>query len=167
MSRVKTTRQDDKLTFPFFFQIIEAVLPRMKQRNYGHIVMLTSVAGSTGIKNQVPLTVSQFAVHGLFEATMEELRSGRYKSIRMTLAYIYPFVISDEMQRDIRFRVPSYFGTMRARVAARKILEGVRRNDVEVSIPKYWLWLCHLTRLMPRQAADALRDLMDTGIDFG
>lgn len=140
----------------------------MKQRNYGHIVLLTSVAGSTGIKDQTPLTVSQFAVHGLFESTMEELRSGRFtKSIKMTLAYIYPFVITDDMERDIRFRIPSYFGTMRAQDAAQRIIEGVRRNDVEVSIPKYWLWLGHLTRLMPRQAADALRDLMDTGIDFG
>lgn len=139
----------------------------MKQRNYGHIVMLTSVAGSTGIKNQTPLTVSQFAVHGLFESTMEELRSGRFKSIKMTLAYIYPFVITEEMEKDIRFRIPSYFGTMRSKDAAQKILEGVRRNDVEVSIPKYWLWLGHLTRLLPRKAADALRELLDTGIDFG
>lgn len=129
--------------------------------------MLTSVAGSTGIKNQTPLTVSQYAVHGLFESTMEDLRSGRYKAIKMTLVYIYPFVISDGMEKDIRFRMPSYFGTMRAKEAAYKIIEGVRRNDVEVSIPKYWLWLGHLTRLMPRQAADALRDLMDTGLDFG
>lgn len=139
----------------------------MKKRNRGHIVMLTSVAGSTGIKNQTPLTVSQFAVHGLFEATMEELRSARYRTIKMTLAYIYPFVITDEMEKDMRFRVPSYFGTMKAKEAAQKILVGVRRNDVEVSIPKYWLWLGHLTRLMPRRAADALRELMDTGIDFG
>lgn len=129
--------------------------------------MLTSVAGSTGIKNQTPLTVSQFAVHGLFESTMEELRSGRFKSIKMTLAYIYPFVITEEMEKDIRFRIPSYFGTMRSKDAAQKILEGVRRNDVEVSIPKYWLWLGHLTRLLPRKAADALRELLDTGIDFG
>ena len=138
----------------------------MKSRNYGHIVMLASVAGSTGIKNQIPLTVSQFAVHGLFEATMEELRSGRFKNIRMTLVYMYPFVISDELDEDIRFRVPSYFGTMKAKEAAHKILQGVRRNDVEVSIPKYWLWLSHLTRLLPRDAADGLRELMDTGIDY-
>lgn len=140
----------------------------MKQRNYGHIVMLTSVAGSTGIKNQTPLTVSQFAVHGLFESTVEELRTGRFtRSIKMTLAYIYPFVITEELERDIRFRTPGYFGTMKAKEAAQRILDGVRRNDVEVSIPKYWLWLGHVTRLLPRPAADALRDLLDTGIDFG
>lgn len=126
------------------------------------------MAGLAGIKNQMPLTVSQFAVQGLFESVTEELRASKYKkSVLMSMAFIYPFIITENMTNDIRFRIPSYFGTIKAKDAAQIIIEGVRRNDIEISIPKYWLWLGHLTRLIPRNAADKLRDLMDTGIDFG
>lgn len=34
----------------------------MHEQRRGHIVALSSVAGLTGIKDQVPLSVSQFAV---------------------------------------------------------------------------------------------------------
>ena len=43
-------------------QILQAFLPHMQEQRRGHIVALSSVAGLTGIKDQVPLSVSQFAV---------------------------------------------------------------------------------------------------------
>lgn len=139
----------------------------MKKQEHGHIVLLTSVAGLSGIKHQMPLSVSQFAVQGIFESLSEELRIARYHElIKTTIVHIYPFIVSDDLEKDIRLRIPSYFGRIRAQDAAKKIL-GVRRNFIEISIPSYLLYIGHAIRLLPRHSIFMLRELLDTGVDFG
>jgi all-trans-retinol dehydrogenase (NAD+) len=140
----------------------------MKKINRGHLVFLTSVAGLSSARHQTPLSVCQFAVQGLFESVAEELRMTRHKDfINVSIAHIYPFIISDDLQNDIRWRIPSYFGTIRAIDAAKQILDGVRRNQIEISVPKHFLYLGHVLRMLPRQSTILLRELLDTGVDFG
>lgn len=140
----------------------------MRKKQHGHIILLTSVAGLSGNKHQMPLSVSQFAVQGIFESLTEDNRISRYQNtILATLVHIYPFIISEDLADDIRLRIPSYFGVIKATKAAQQIIEGVRRNYMEVSIPGYLLYLGHVLRLLPRRAIFMLRDLLDTGVNFG
>jgi short-subunit dehydrogenase len=77
----------------------------MQEKKHGHIVMLTSVAGLTGIKDLVPLSTAQFAVQGLAESLTEELRN--YKpsgDVKLTLVHIYPFIVDKEMSKHIQLR---------------------------------------------------------------
>ncbi|ETN59918.1 dehydrogenase/reductase SDR family member 8 [Anopheles darlingi] len=149
------------------FLLLEAVLPKMKKVSHGHIVFLTSVAGVSGLKHQMPLAVSQFAVQGLYESTLEELRiEKRLHTIHTTLVHIYPFIITDHCLNDIRLRISSAFGRIKSDDAAQRIIAGVRRNDLEISIPGYLLFLSHLLRLLPRRATLLLRELIDTGLDL-
>ncbi|XP_065095575.1 17-beta-hydroxysteroid dehydrogenase 13-like isoform X2 [Ochlerotatus camptorhynchus] len=149
------------------FWLLEAILPKMKRNNHGHIVFLTSVAGLSGVKHQTPLSVAQFAVQGLFESVLDELRIEKFlKTIPISLVHLYPFVLTENCRNDIRMRIPSAFGTIRSEDAARKIIDGVRRNELEISIPKYCLTLCHVFKLLPRRATLLLRELFDTGVDF-
>jgi short-subunit dehydrogenase len=90
---------------PLHLQILQAFLPSMQRRRHGHIVMLTSVAGLTGINNLVPLSTAQFAVQGLAESLIEELRN--YKpsgDVKLTLVHIYPFIVDKEMSTNIQLR---------------------------------------------------------------
>lgn len=64
------------------------------------------------------------------------------------------------------YRIPSYFGTISPSAAAKSILESVRRNYPEASVPKHLLYLGHLLRVLPRKATVLIRDLLDTGVDF-
>lgn len=138
----------------------------MKRNNHGHIVFLTSVAGLSGVKHQTPLSVSQFAVQGLFESVLDELRIEKFlKTISISLVHLYPFVLTENCRNDIRMRIPSAFGTIRSEDAARKIIDGVCRNQLEISIPKYCLTLCQVFKLLPRRATLLLRELFDTGVD--
>jgi all-trans-retinol dehydrogenase (NAD+) len=54
--------------------MFQAFLPRMMEKNRGHIVALSSIAGIIGFKNLVPYCGSKFAVRGMMEAMSEELR---------------------------------------------------------------------------------------------
>jgi short-subunit dehydrogenase len=77
----------------------------MQEKKHGHIVMLTSVAGLTGISDLLPLSASQFAVQGLAESLTEELRN--YKpsgDVKLTLVHIYPFIVEREMSTHIQLR---------------------------------------------------------------
>ncbi|CAB3240178.1 unnamed protein product [Arctia plantaginis] len=152
------------LTLTSYFWFIENFVPEMKTKNHGHIVALTSVAGLSYIKDQMPLSVAQFAVQGLAESLTEELRINKIDGVRVTLAHIYPFIVNDE--NELRLKIPSYFGTITPSQAASSILDGVRRNYSEASVPKYLLYLGHVLRILPRKATVLIRDLLDTGVDF-
>ena len=43
-------------------------------------------------------------------------------------------------------RIPSYFGRIQADEAAKRILDGVRKNYAEFSVPGYLLYLEHILR---------------------
>ncbi|KAL4721352.1 hypothetical protein ACJJTC_004002 [Scirpophaga incertulas] len=153
------------LTLTSYFWLIDQFMPDMKKKNHGHIVALTSVAGLSYIKDQMPLSVAQFAVQGLAESLMEDLRINKIDGVHVTLIHIYPFIISDD-NTDLRLRIPSYFGTITSSQAATSILESVRRNYPEASVPKHLLYLGHLLRILPKKATVLIRDLLDTGVDF-
>ncbi|XP_033334958.1 17-beta-hydroxysteroid dehydrogenase 13 isoform X2 [Megalopta genalis] len=158
------------LTIISYFWLLEKILPSMKSKNKGHIVFLSSVAGlssaTTEHSSRVLLSAAQFAIQGLAESLHTELRHSNCDVI-VTLVHIYPFIIDAESARDIRSRIPSFLGTMPAAEAAQKILDGVRRNYVEFSIPGYLLYLKHILRILPKSASFMLRDFLDTGVDFG
>nr|CAD7601059.1 unnamed protein product [Timema genevievae] len=86
-------------------KILESFLPSMIDGNNGHILALSSVAGLTGVKNQAALCASQFAVQGLVESLAEELRVNRCNGIHITLAHIYPLVVSHQLTSKTPVRI--------------------------------------------------------------
>lgn len=56
------------------FWIFEAFLPYMKEKNRGHLISISSIAGMIGSSNVVPYSATKFAVRGMMEALFEELR---------------------------------------------------------------------------------------------
>lgn len=78
----------------------------MQHAGKGHITILSSVAGlSTGVSGgtRVPLSTAQFAVQGLAESLLMELRHLN-RNIIITLVHVYPFIIGTEVAKDLRFR---------------------------------------------------------------
>ncbi|VVD02515.1 unnamed protein product [Leptidea sinapis] len=152
------------LTLTSYFWLIDQYMPQMKAKNHGHIVALTSVAGLSYLKDQMPLSVAQFAVQGLAESLMEDLRVNKVNGVHVTLTHIYPFIVEENSQ--LRLKISSFFGSITPEKAAASILDSVRRNYPEASIPKHFLYLGHLLRILPRKATVLIRDLLDTGVDF-
>lgn len=57
------------------YWLFQAFLPKMMEKNEGHIVALSSIAGVVGLNNLVPYCGTKFAVRGSMEALSEEIRA--------------------------------------------------------------------------------------------
>lgn len=78
----------------------------MEVARRGHIVLLSSVAGLSGVvtgANRIPLITAQFAVQGLAESLQTEFRHLN-SNILLSLVHIYPFIVGAEVVKNIRFR---------------------------------------------------------------
>jgi short-subunit dehydrogenase len=79
--------------------MLEAFLPTMIQKNHGHVVAISSMAGIMGIPNLVPYCGSKYAVRGLMEALGEELRKTDVK-----FTSILPFIVDTGLCKKPRTR---------------------------------------------------------------
>lgn len=57
--------------------MIQAFLPTMIKRNKGHIASMSSMAGLMGLRNIVPYCGTKYAVRGIMEALLVELRQDK------------------------------------------------------------------------------------------
>lgn len=73
------------------FWMFEAFLPKMMEKNRGHIVAMSSMAGVLGFKNLVPYCGSKFAVRGIMEGLLEELRCKNKTGISGTIVFPYEY----------------------------------------------------------------------------
>lgn len=66
----------------YCFQMLQTFLPSMIEKNHGHVVALSSIAGLGGLPNLVPYCASKFAVRGkfsyVFGVTCERIYDGKY-----------------------------------------------------------------------------------------
>lgn len=162
-----TVKNTIDMSVTSYFYLLDSILPRMKSNMKGHIVFLTSTAGRNKFQHRHALTVSQFAVQGLFESIVDELRISRLSSkIKTTLVHIFPMIVNETHENDIQFRTPGFFGSIRAEIAAEKVLDSVMKNKSEISIPGYCLMASRLFKIVPKNIIFLLRDYLDTGIEF-
>lgn len=139
----------------------------MKSNGKGHIIFLTSVAVITGFSQQLAVNVSQFAVQGLYESVVEELRVAKLDNvIKTTLVHIYPFIVNARLNNALSLRLPGFFGSIRDDKAADRIVNAVRKNKTEISIPSYGLTLSNFLKLFPRTIVHLVRNFLDAGLDI-
>lgn len=113
---------------------IRAVLPGMLARRRGHLVNVASIAARIGSRNHALYCASKFALAGVSESLSYELAG---TGVGITL--VNPGVI------DTPFFAHASFATFPARARARAIpaervaaaiLDGVRRERFEVTVPR-------------------------------
>lgn len=146
------------------FWTLEAFLPDMLEKNRGHIVALSSMAGVMGVPNLVPYCASKFAVRGMMEALREEVRTATADS-NVKFTSIYPFIVDTGLCHKPRTRFPSLLGIVKPKSAAKAIMTAMRRDQVEASIPGSLYHLNNVLRLLPFKAAMLFRDFMDSGVE--
>ncbi|XP_055613476.1 short-chain dehydrogenase/reductase family 16C member 6 isoform X4 [Uranotaenia lowii] len=146
------------------FWMLQTYLPDMIQKNRGHIVALSSIAGLVGLNNLVPYCGSKYAVRGIMEALFEEIRQDPRKP-QIFLTSVYPYMVDTGLCKKPHMRFQNLMRLVKPEEAAAAIIEGQRRRQEDVSIPKYLLYLNTFVRMFPLKAANLLRDFLDSGVE--
>lgn len=144
----------------------QAFLPSMIQKNHGHIVALSSMAGLLGLANVVPYCASKFAVRGLMEAMHEEIRAlSEAKTSNINFTTIYPYMVDTGLCKKPKIRFPSIMALVSPKEAVVEIVKAQRRNIKELSIPACWLYINYFLRCMPMPNMYAVIDFLDSGVE--
>ncbi|XP_055709796.1 epidermal retinol dehydrogenase 2-like isoform X2 [Phlebotomus papatasi] len=143
------------------FWIFEAFLPQMIEKNRGHLVSISSVAGLIGAANLVPYCASKFAVRGMMEALFEELRENKIP-IKLTVAY--PYMVDTGLCKSPKMRFPSAMALLTPKAAATSIIEAHRQGLVEATIPRYIGYLNRFFRNYPVNCQLMVKDFFETGV---
>jgi short-subunit dehydrogenase len=128
------------------------VLPHMRERGRGHIVIVSSMNAKKGLPLDAPYVAAKFAISGLVEVLRQELHgSGIYVST------IFPGRVATPMTASID--VPWISSKIRPETVARSIVRAIRSRRPEVILPPQALGLHYLNTLSPRIADWAVRFL--------
>lgn len=112
------------------FWTLKSFLPRMIERNHGHVVTIASGAGLFGMPRLVDYCTSKFAAVGMSEALMMELRLRKKNNVHVTT--ICPFYIDTGMFKGVE---SSIIPIIKPDDAVASIMDAVLKNKTHVVIP--------------------------------
>ncbi|XP_020289483.1 short-chain dehydrogenase/reductase family 16C member 6-like isoform X2 [Pseudomyrmex gracilis] len=147
------------------FWMLQAFLPSMIEKNHGHIVALSSLAGLSGIPNLVPYCASKFAVRGLMESISEELRTATKGKSLIKFTTIYPYMVDTGLCKKPKIRFPNAVPLVSPGEAASQIIRAQRTDHREKTVPSYWLSLTVIGRMLPDSAVQSALDFAECGVD--
>ncbi|CAG9801681.1 unnamed protein product [Chironomus riparius] len=145
--------------------MFQAFLPRMIEKNRGHIVALSSIAGIVGFKNLVPYCGSKFAVRGMMEALCEELRLYSDGNSKIKFTTVYPYMVDTGLCKRVKIRFENFLKLLKPSEVAAAIVSAQRRGIVELTVPRYMFFLNSFLRNFPTTASAYVRDFFDSGIE--
>jgi short-subunit dehydrogenase len=125
----------------------KAVLPLMLARRSGHIVNVGSIAGRLGTGHHTHYCATKFAMTGFTESLWYELQG---TGVGITL--VNPGVIDTELfdhESFANFPAANRARMIPVRVLTEAILEAIRRNRPEITVPRYFALGTLLRHLLP------------------
>ncbi|XP_063709077.1 estradiol 17-beta-dehydrogenase 11-like [Culicoides brevitarsis] len=126
------------------FWTTRVFLPGMKERKRGHIVAVSSATALLGAPKLHAYTASKFAVRGFMEALKVDLSvEGHSDYIHQTTAYPW-WIETREYVNQFTEQVFKYCFKLKPEYVAKMIVEGVMRNERDVTIPGALFYLGYL-----------------------
>lgn len=121
--------------------VLNAVLPTLRQRGHGDIVLTASVAGYRGLPRAAPYNASKAALISLAESLQPEL-AAEGVGIRL----INPGFVRTALTDKNPFEMPFL---MEPEAAARRIADGLDGRGFEIAFPRRLVCLLKLLRCLP------------------
>ncbi|WP_246272901.1 SDR family NAD(P)-dependent oxidoreductase [Oricola thermophila] len=122
---------------------LAALVPRMRERGSGHIVIVASVAGYRGLPRSAAYGPTKAALINLAETLKSELAP-----LGITVSLVNPGFIDTPMTRENPFPMP---GLMPAPAAARALLDGLEKRQYEIIFPRGFVRAVKLLRILPNR----------------
>lgn len=144
------------------FWVTKAFLPRMVERNAGHVVNIASSAGFVGASKLSDYSASKFAAVGFDEALRNELRRIAPK-VRTTV--VCPYFIDTGMFAGAKTRFSSLLPILKEEDVAKAVVEAVKKDRARLLMPKM-VYLVPPLRLLPVRVFDAIGDLLGVNVSM-
>ncbi|KAK5641610.1 hypothetical protein RI129_010157 [Pyrocoelia pectoralis] len=123
---------------------IKAFLGDMLKRRKGHIVTVGSLTGMLGTYKCTDYSATKYALHGLHESLVIELKTHGHDNINITL--INPFFINTGMFAGCK---PRTLPMLEPKDVARRIVTAIRREETFVTIPASYRFLIPIKYYVP------------------
>jgi short-subunit dehydrogenase len=148
---------------------IRAFYPSLEQQEEGHIVNVSSINGLVSTSNRAPYCASKFAVRGLTEVLIQETLGSK---IRVTS--VLPGLVATKIAlhadgwectstQQFCYLIQQKVAPTTANSAARKIVNGIRKNKKRVLIGPDAIVLDLLYRLFPTMALKLIHKVATLG----
>lgn len=137
------------------FWTYKAFLPDMIAANHGHIVTISSLAGSSGMNYLSDYCASKSAASNLHESVYFELKDANATGIKMTL--VAPFFVNTGLFEGAD---GGYFSLLTTEYVADNIISSVQCNQEVAIIPGYFTPILMLKALMPLPAYSVFFELL-------
>jgi NAD(P)-dependent dehydrogenase (short-subunit alcohol dehydrogenase family) len=126
--------------------VIDAVLPGMRERRRGHIAALSSLASYRGLPRMAGYCASKAGVNALLEGLRVELRP-----TGVAVSIVCPGWVRTPMTAKLNLQG---IVMMEVEEAARRIVAGLRARRPFVAFPAGLVWQVRLLRYLPRAVSD-------------
>jgi len=120
---------------------LDALLPRLRSRRRGQVLITASVSGYRGLPLAAPYSASKAALINLAEALQPELAND---GVRMRV--INPGFVDTPLTRKNRFAMPFLIS---AEQAAARVVDKLEGGGFEIAFPRRFAWLLKLLRCLP------------------
>ena len=125
---------------------IKEVLPSMVEKQSGHILNISSVAGKIGTPNMASYCATKFALIGLSESLYHELRP-----MGIHVSVICPGPVRTKFRLlfdDLAPAAPGFL-ILKAEEVSHAVIRAIERKKFEVVIPLWLALACFFKGLMP------------------
>ena len=127
-----------------------AVVPQMLERRQGHLVAVSSIAGTTPLPTRPAYVASKAAVNFYVESLRLELEP---RGITTTL--VLPGYVESDMTAGNKHKMPYFW---KAERAAKRIADVIEKKQHWVAFPWQLHWMIRMSKALPKAIRDnALR----------
>lgn len=120
---------------------VREFLPKMIEKNHGHIVTIASVAGFIGVNGLADYCASKFGAVGFDESLRMELNQLK-TNVKTTC--ICPFFINTGMFDGVQSKVPWLLPILSEQYASNRIVNAILQEEKVMLMP----WSCNLIQLL-------------------
>jgi NAD(P)-dependent dehydrogenase (short-subunit alcohol dehydrogenase family) len=132
--------QHDRVNYQGALQVLSAVLPGMLAQQQGHISLISSVAGWSGLPNGLAYGPTKAAMTNLAETLYMDLQDQG-----IGVSVVHPGFVATPLTAQNQFEMPALITPAKA---AQEMLSGWARGQFDIHFPRrFTLWLKLLTLL--------------------
>lgn len=131
------------VNFTGALRVLGQIVPQFCRRDSGHIVLIGSLAGFTGLPGAIGYGASKAALMHLGENLQADLRGSNVR-----VQVINPGFIRTRLTQKNQFKMPQI---LEPEDAARRCLRAMQGRRFSTSFPAPFSWVFTLGRLLPRR----------------